>query len=219
MDCEPDIPWARVAAFVRQHTHDVRNALNSLDLETAILEEFVHEDEGHASLDRVRRQIRALAEQLRSLSALFQDLEPISAPIAARELFLIWQEKHAALAHAPAVRWIEEIRDERVSVDVEMMATVFGELLINAAAFPASEPAIAAARPQGDGVVFELIEAQKVGLDTSKWGEPFSTTRRGGYGLGLWAAKRLAEANGAVLSRRYVPEEGKLTTQLVLAKI
>ena len=30
---EPQIPWARIVAFVRQHTHDVRNGLNCLDLE------------------------------------------------------------------------------------------------------------------------------------------------------------------------------------------
>ena len=36
MDDEVLIPYPRVAAFVRQHTHDVRNFLNGLDLEASL---------------------------------------------------------------------------------------------------------------------------------------------------------------------------------------
>ena len=50
MNSVPEIKWPRLAAFMRQHTHDVRNGLNSLDLETSFLEEFVNDDEGRASV-------------------------------------------------------------------------------------------------------------------------------------------------------------------------
>lgn len=217
MDAKPDISWERVAAFVRQHTHDVRNGLNCLDLETALLDEFVTDDEGRASLLRVKKQVRSLAEHLRSLSGLFQDPQPNAAPLAARELLMIWREKHAALSEAPEVRWVDELGDEKVHVDAEMLATVFRELLRNAATFSPGSAVQIVARVKSGDVEFELREPKSTEVDTRAWGEPFSTTRRGGYGLGLWMARRLVEANGATIMRRYLPEEESLSTQIVFA--
>ena len=216
MDLAPNIPSARVAAFVRQFTHDVRNVVNSLDLETGIVEEFVSEGEGQESVQRVRRQLHVLAERMRSISTVFQDPQPIAGPIAARELLLIWQEKHAALAKPPEVQWHDEVADEMVNVDVEMLATVFRELLVNAAAFSAGQPLTATARIEAGSVIFELSEPKKDAVDPDSWGEAFFTTRGNGYGLGLWAAKRSMQATGATLIQRYIPERKELTTQIVL---
>lgn len=217
MDAEPEIPLTRVAAFIRQHTHDVRNGLNSLDLESALLQELVTDEEGRETVGRLRKQLRSVAEHMRTLSARFQDLQPVATPIAARELLTIWREKQATLTNAPEVRWMENLDGEKVAVDVEMMAAVFGELLSNAAAFSPGQPVTVTARAQGSKVILELCEPRAEMQDTSTWGEAFSTTRRGGYGLGLWAAKRLVKANGATMIQRCAPEEGGLTTQIVLA--
>ena len=126
---ETTIPWSRAAAFVRQHTHDVRNGLNSLDLEMEYLSELVPaEGEAADSVKRVRKQLRAVTQQLRTLSTLFQEPSAVAAKLPARVLLKIWREKHAALTAAPEVRWTDELGEEQVSVDVEMMATVFREL-------------------------------------------------------------------------------------------
>jgi signal transduction histidine kinase len=214
MSDEPEIPWARVAAFVRQHTHDVRNGLNGLELETALLQELVPDGEAHATVRRLRKQVRSIAEQLRVMSSAFQEPQPHAGPIAAHELLLIWREKHAALPGAPQVRWEDALGAEQVSVDAEMLATVFSELLRNAAAFsPGTEVSITA-RANDDAVIFELREPKQEAVDTSAWGQPFTTTRRDGYGLGLWAARRLIEANGGSMVQRC--DGDALTTQVVL---
>ena len=216
MDPEPDIPWARFAAFVRQHTHDVRNGLNGLDLETALLLELVAEGEGRDCVGRVREQVRALGTQMRELSALIHDLKPISAPLAARDLFLIWKEQHAGLPKPIEVQWVDELAAEVVNVDVGMMASVLRELLANAAAFSEGGTATASARCEGDEVIFELREPKTGALDPSAWGEPLATTQRGGYGLGLWSARRLIEANRARIEQRHVASEGALVTRIFL---
>ena len=215
MESAPEIPWTRVAGFVRQHTHDVRNGLNSLDLETALLNELVTEGEAKASVGRIQKQLRSLAVQLRSLSGRFQDPHPVAAPIAARVLLQIWREKHVALQDVLEVQWVDELGNERVRVDVEMMATVFRELLTNATDFSTGGPVTVTARTTNGEVVFELKEPKKEAVDTSGWGQPLSTTRRGGYGLGLWTARRMMQANGATLRQRHVPEDGCLTTQII----
>ena len=213
---ESVITWSRIAAFVRQHTHDVRNGLNSLDLETALLQELVTDDEAASSVERVRKQLRGLAQQLRAISMLFQDPLPTAAPIPARVMLTIWREKHAAMAKAPEIKWVDELGEEQVNVDVEMLATVFQELLTNAVLFSPTGPLLVTARPQDKQVIFELREPKSAALDLSTWGQPFVSSRRGSYGLGLWTARRLLKANNATLRQSYVPEEGCLISQIIL---
>ena len=214
MDTESEIPWERFAAFVRQHTHDVRNGLNSLDLEMALLHELVAEGEGRACIDRVRSQVRALGGQMRSLSALFQEPKPSAAPLAAQEVFHIWNEQQAGLPAPLEVKWVNELGEEQVSVDAGMIATVFRELLANAAAFSEGSTVTASARRAGGDVLFELSEPKRSALDTTAWGRPLATKRRGGYGLGLWSVRRLLDANHARFAQAYLPDEGVLLSRI-----
>lgn len=216
MDAEAEIPLSHFAAFVRQHTHDVRNDLNSLDLETALLQELVADAEARASIERMRAQVRALGGRMRSLAARFHDPQPVAAPIAASELFLIWNEQHGGLQNPPETQWVNELGAEQVNVDAGMMATVFRELLENAGTFSQGGTTIASARREGDYAVFELREPKTGPLDPSAWGEPLATTRRGGYGLGLWSARRLLDANDARITQRYMAEERALVTRVLL---
>lgn len=212
---ETHIPWSRVAAFVRQHTHDIRNGLNSLELETEFLHELVPEGEPGESVQRVRKQLRSVAQQLRALSALFQEPSPLAAKIPARVLLKIWREKHGALSPIPQARWVDELGAEQVSVDVEMMASVFRELLTNATVHSPGAGLTITARINGGNAIFELIESKKDPLDPATWGQPFVSTRRDRYGLGLWNAHRLTRLNSASLTQQYLPEESSLKTQIV----
>ena len=216
MESEPDIPCARVVEFVCGHVHDLRNLLNNLDLETGLLQELVSEEEAQVSAKRVRKQVRMLADRLDSLSAFFRDAKPMAAPIAARELLLIWREQHAKLSEAPEVQWVDELGDENLDVDVEMMVTIFREILSNAAAFSQGGPIAITMRREGKSVTFELREPKTEALDPSDWGRPFSKIRQGHYGLGLWSARRMARAHGATLEQRYVPDERQLITRFSL---
>jgi signal transduction histidine kinase len=211
---EMQIPLTRLAAFLRQHTHDVRNALNSLELETALLQELVRDAEGLACVDRIRSQVRTFGGQMRSLSALFQEPQPDAAPIAASELFLIWKDQQAGLKHPLEVEWQGSLGAEKVNVDTTMMSAVFRELLANAAAFGTGGKVTASAQREGGDVVFALREPKTAVLDTSRWGEPLVTTRRGGYGLGLWSAQRLLTANRARITQQQTPGDLALVTRI-----
>lgn len=216
MESEPDTPYARVAEFVCQHIHDLRNVLNTLELETGLLRELVGGDEARISADRVCKQVRVLADRLRSLSESFRDTEPMTAPIAARELLLIWREQHATVEGARDVQWVDSLGDEKVNVDVEMMVKIFREVLSNAAAFAQGTPFVITMRSEDGSVTFELREPKTEVLDPSQWGRPFSRIRQGHYGLGLWSARRMVQAHGATFEQRYVPEERQLVTRLCL---
>lgn len=207
------IPWTRVAAFIRQHTHDVRNTINCMDLEIELMSDVVVGEEAEESMRRIRGQLRSLELQMRSLSSAFHEPRPMTSPIGARVLLQIWREKHAEMENAAQIDWVNELGEEEVNVDVEMISAVFKELLANAVAFsPAGEPLTVTASAKDGKVVFELREPKKEALDPSLWGQPLATSARGRYGLGLWAAKKMAEANGASLAQRYdVPSHSLVT--------
>jgi signal transduction histidine kinase len=212
-----DLPWSRVAAFVRQHAHDVRNDLNSLDLEGALLAEMVTDEETKESVTRIRRQIRSAASKLKALSAKFSEPRPSPASILATDLFEIWQEQARGLNEPLKVSWDSKLGEESLSVDAALIALTLRELLDNAAAFSAGSKIKATAYTQEDRVSFELEESKTEPVDPEGWcTNPLQSTRRGSYGLGLWQARRIVEAHGGELNQRYVADGNWLVSTIWL---
>ena len=215
MQSAPDLSWSHLAQFIRQHTHDVRNDLNGLDLEAALLADLVPDGEAAESVARSRAQLRRVAADLRTLAAKFADPQPTRALYPARELLLICQDQSAALNPAPAVQWSDTLGAEKVNVDAAALAKVFRELLANAQAFGTGAPLLAAARREDGQIVFELREPKDAPLETASWGRaPFASMRHGHYGLGLWEAQRTIVANGGEVRRRFAPDAMELLTAL-----
>lgn len=216
MTSPPDSSWLQIAKFIRQHTHDVRNDLNGIDLEVTLLGDLAPAGEAAESVARIRAQIRRVAADLRTLAAKFADAQPTRALYAARELFLIWQDQVAALNPAPAVEWSDTLGAEQVNVDATALADIFRELLANAQAFGNGVLLRGSARVEGGQVIFELREPKDAPVDTANWGHaPFTSMRHGHYGLGLWNAQRTAAANGGEVRREFAPDAMQLVTTLL----
>lgn len=212
---DSSIPLARVSAFIRQYTHDVRNTINCMDLEMELMQDLVTDPEAVTSMTRIREQLRSLELQMRSLSGAFHDPRPTPDRINARVLLQIWREKSAELAGSLDIRWNDQLGAEEVEVDVEMMAAVFNELLANAAAFsPPGASVTVTAACKDEQVCFELREPGNEPLDPDGWARPFSAATRGRYGLGLWGAKRRLEANKAEFRQRYDDKDACLVTEI-----
>ena len=215
MHSAPDLSWSHLAQFIRQHTHDVRNGLTSLDLEASLLAELVPSGEAGESVARMRAQIRKLAADLRALAAKFADPQPTRELFAALDLFLIWQDQLTALDSAPTVVWSAAIGEERVNVDAVALANVFRELLANAQTFGTGASLLGTARVEGGHIAFELREPKDAPVETASWGRaPFASMRHGHYGLGLWEAQRTIAANGGEVQRRFASEALALITTL-----
>lgn len=211
MDDELPIPYADVAGFVRQHAHDVRNHLNGLDLEAALLTDIVTDPEAAESISRLRAQIRETANSLRALSGRFAPPQPSRGSIAAGDLFLIWQDEANRLG-LEATGWKQTVGEERVNVDAGALAQVFAELLANAQRFGSGARLVALATMAGGRASYELREPDTKASNPSAWGKaPFTTTHRGAYGLGLWEADRIVRANGGTIERAVLPDATLVT--------
>ena len=57
------VPLERVAKFIRQITHDVRNGLSAVDLEAAFIAELIADPEATEELRRLRGMVTATAKR------------------------------------------------------------------------------------------------------------------------------------------------------------
>lgn len=216
METESPLAWQTFVSFVRQYTHDLRNHLNGLELEAALLAEVVEDPEGVQSVGRLRNQIRTVAGNLRTLSGKFSEPSPNLSALAAQELFLIWEDQAKALgSRGPKVTWNNELSGEKINVDAAAVADVLKELMVNAFVHGSDRTVTARAFYEEGAVHYELRQKSVEPIDPQHWGAvPFKSSRRGSYGLGLWEARRLIAANRGKISHRFDQERSELVSRI-----
>jgi len=219
---EPAVPFGRVAGLVRHLVHDFRNGLNSLDLQTAFLQELVTVDsEAMPEIKRLRAMISTTAKSLQALSGNFWMPEAQLVTYTAKILIEDVRARLAAVLPdgASAIEWTEELGDEEISVDLEMIFRAFSEFFKNAIHFREAGRAIAAsAAVKGGQFVLELREGKSaLPSPPESWGlEPLVSTRRGGYGMGLFHARRILAVHNGTVNFAFDPAAQLLVTRIVL---
>ena len=215
------IPLSRIATFVRQVTHDVRNNLNSLDLQAAYVTELISDPEASAEVKRIRALIQTSARQLQALSANFQNSSVNLVTYTAR--ILVEDLKDRVLKtfpeEAPKVTWEVELKEETLEVDVEAFFGALMELFRNAFQFKVEGQPISVRASEEKGFfVLELTEGKPAPATAPEtWGtEPFVSSRRSGYGLGLFRVRRAIKAHGGELSIFYDSTRAVLGSRVVL---
>jgi len=214
------VPWRRVVAFNRQVSHDVRNVLNAVDLEAAFIAELNSDPEIAEELKKLRAMVVNLTKTLHEVSSYMGtfSMNPIEleASLLLREL----RERLAKLhpKGMAEVAWNESLGTESVRVDVECISQALREIFENAFQFQEKGRPIAfTCRCEGARhLLLELREGKSSPVPTEEWGTPLFTTRRGGYGLGLFHASRVIAAHGGELKAVYDPGASALVTRVSL---
>ena len=194
--------------------HEIRNPLNSLNLNMQMLEEEIDE---HGSAPTGKRLLSITRSELSRLERLVSDFLAYAKP------------RPLELEEVPAARPLERVREvlageiqsRRAQVGIEDRSggariridpAQMNQLLLNLAqnAFAAAEEAgrrpvlrLAAVR-QGPAVHLELAD-NGVGMtqeEQAKIFELFYSTRKGGTGLGLAVVERIARAHGGRIAVR-----------------
>ena len=201
----------QVAAFVRQHSHDLRNDLTAIELDAVLLASVFPSGEAAEIVDRLRTQIRKMAAGLQDLAAHFAETKTARISMPVHELFGVL--KNQAMADGAELTWQESVGDSRVNVDANSLAKAFRELLANAVKFGDGSRLTVTAAVESEHAVFSLHEPKANPVNPDMWGSvPFAAVKRGSYGLGLWEANRIVAANGGAMARTY--KDGNLITIL-----
>ena len=220
---EIQIPLERVAKFIRQLTHDVRNGLSAADLEAAFIEEISTDEEVLSELRKLREMISDTAKMLRRVSQYFQ---PAAVhPIQWEAKTLVRELQNRIETEFPeqfsAIQIVDDFEKEIVEIDLEQTLAVITLVLQNALEWMKEGGRVSVKGIlQAEEAIIEIHEPKpdKVSdLPPGLWGtEPLYSTRPGGYGLGLFLARKIALAQGSKLEIRVIGNE--LVTRLTLPK-
>lgn len=213
-----EIPFACLAKFVRQISHDVRNNLGSMDLQAAYALELISDAEVISELRKLRGMITSTAKMLQLISRSFQVPKPELITLEARMLQDDFRDRFTKLHPEEAARlqWQVELADEEVAVDIELIFAALLEICRNAIYFHEGTEKVGARVFSQDGCLIVELQQRRQAVDGSldEWGcKPLVSTRRAGYGLGLFHGRQVIVAHGGQLEFVHLPEEATLITR------
>jgi K+-sensing histidine kinase KdpD len=214
------VPFPRITGLVRQLTHDVRNGLNNVDLQAAYVQELVTDGQVAPEIKRLRGMVSEAAKMLQAFSATFTPPRPNCITYSA-SIFIedFRQRLGTVLPPAADLRWTVNLHEQSISVDIEMLFRGLAEFFKNALQFREADRAIEVQVKAEEGMmVLKLMEGKtSVPSAPETWGcDPLISTRRGGFGMGLFYARQVIAAHGGTVSAIFDPAAENLTTRVSL---
>jgi light-regulated signal transduction histidine kinase (bacteriophytochrome) len=215
------VPWSDAMRFIWQLSHDLRNDLNAIELQSAYISELETSEELLGEIKRLREMVSGLASTLQRLSRDVGDVKPTLISYRATDFMEDLRRKidHDFPKQNTEITWEIQPANAMLNVDPQLLQEVFTELFANAFRHDrGKDPLLATATIDDDRFLFILSEP-KAGFDlpTKYWGhEPLRKISQRHYGLGLNRARAIVEAHGGDLRAQYDPKASTLITTLAL---
>ena len=214
------VPWIDAVRFVHQLSHDLRNHLNAIELQSAYISELDGSEELKGEIKRLREMISRFSAVLQKLTGL-GEVKPNLISYRASDFV---EDLRKTIAHefpkeSAEITWDIQGGNAMLNVDPQLLQQAFSEVFANAFQHDRGKGAfIAAARIEGKRFVFTLREPKaRFESSTENWGrEPFRTITRGHYGLGLNRVRVIMESHGGEMHAEYDPKGSTLLTTLTL---
>ena len=215
------VPWSDTVRFVRQLSHDLRNDLNAIELQSAYIGELTQDQELTSEIKRLREVVSGLNSTLQLLSRAVGEVAPNLVTYPAGEFLtdMRTQIERNFSKESQEITWDVQLQDETLNIDPQLFQEVFTELFGNAFQHDRGKGALIARARTGDGrFLFSLHEPKAVfSSDTQNWGrEPFRNIRQRHYGLGLNRVRAIIEAHGGELEAQYDRETATLVSTMTL---
>jgi K+-sensing histidine kinase KdpD len=216
-----NVAWSDVVHFIRQLSHDLRNHLNAIELQSAYISELERDDEIKGEIKRLREMISGLTSTLQSLSKAVSAVKPNLISYPATDFMEDLREKinRDFAGETAQINWNVQLGDAILSVDPQLLQETFIELFANAFRHNHGKGVlVATAKIDNKRFLFTLEEPKdRFDLPTDNWArEPLHKISQGHYGLGLNRVRAIVEAHGGELYAQHDPELSKLITRLSL---
>ena len=216
-----NVAWSDVVHLIRQLSHDLRNHLNAIELQSAYISELERDDELKSEIKRLRVMISGMTSTLQSLSKAVSVVKPnlISYPAADFVEDLREKINRDFSGETAEINWKIQLGDAMLNVDPQLLQETFIELFANAFRHNRGKGVlVATAKIDNNQFLFALEEPKaRFDLPTEDWGrEPLRKISQGHYGLGLNRVRAIVEAHGGELYAQHNPEHSTLITRLSL---
>ncbi|PYK53335.1 MAG: hypothetical protein DME48_12100 [Verrucomicrobia bacterium] len=215
------VAWSDVVRFIRQLSHDLRNHLNAIELQSAYISELERDQQLKNEIKRLREMVSGLTSTLQSLCKDVSEAKPGLIAYRAAD-FTEDLRKRIERDFPPesaAITWETGLGDAMLNVDPQLLQEAFTELFANAFVHTREKGVlVATAKIDNDRFLFTLEEPKaQFDLSTANWArEPLRKVSQGHYGLGLHRVRAIIEAHGGELYAQYNPKTRSLVTTLAL---
>ena len=207
--------------FVRQLSHDLRNDLNAIELQSAYIGELVQDQELTSEIKRLREVVSGMNSTLQLLSRAVGEVAPNVVTYPSGEFLadMRTQIERNFSKENHEITWDVQLQDGMLNVDPQLFQEVFLELFANAFRHDRGNGAVIARARISDGrFLFSLQEPKAVfSSDTQNWGrEPLRSIKQRHYGLGLNRVRAIIEAHGGELQVQYDSKAATLVSTVTL---
>ena len=215
------VPWVDAVRFIRQLSHDLRNHLNAIELQSAYISELEGDANLKGEVNRLREMISRLTSTLQQVSGGEGEVKPNLISYRASDFVEDLRKKigQEFPNESPEVSWDVKPDNAVLNIDPQLLQEAIVELFANAFRHDRGEGALAAeARIDKNRFLFTLREPKiRFELSTENWGhEPLRKVSHRHYGLGLNRVRTILEAHGGEMHAQYEPKASALVTALIL---
>ncbi|HEY3660486.1 MAG TPA: hypothetical protein VGK91_04590 [Candidatus Udaeobacter sp.] len=215
------VRWSDMVRLIRQLSHDLRNNLNAIELQSAYIAELTQDQELTSEIKRLREVVSGMNSTLQLLSKAVGEVAPNLVTYPAGEFMadMRTQIERKFSKENHEVTWDVQIQDAMLSIDPQLFQEVFVELFANAFQHDRGNGALVARARIKDGQFFFSLHEPKAlfASDTNNWGrEPLRNIRQRHYGLGLNRVRTIIEAHGGELQAQYDANAATLISTVAL---
>lgn len=215
----PKIPWNDFVRFAGQLSHDLRNHLNSIELQATLLTELTEDPDLKSEVKRLREMVSETGRALQKLTTTLSPPRPQFMLYRAADFI---QDLRGNIATAlpqesASIAWDVRLGEETIQIDPQELQEAALELLTNAVQHGRSAGNLSVlAKIEAGRFILELREPkQTFNLTTADWGgTPLSSGKRSHYGLGLHRVRVIVESQQGELRAQYDPGNSALITTI-----
>jgi K+-sensing histidine kinase KdpD len=213
------VAWENFVKFVRQLSHDLRNQLNAVELQSALIGELTDDAELKAEVRRLREMVSQLGATLQSLSASVAEPRLTLLPYTVQDFIADVQKRigHEFPEKETTIKWDMSSASATLNIDPQLTEWAAVELFRNAFRHgPSDDELQVKAFVTDEQFTFSLRETKGNEIDPAQWTQPLQNVSHGHYSLGLRRARRIVAAHGGELTAMFDPASRTLTSTITL---
>ena len=215
------VSWPDTVRFIRQLSHDLRNDLNAIELQSAYIGELTQDQELTNEIKRLREIVSGLNATLQRLSKAVGDVSPnlISYPASEFLTDMRTQIERNFSKENHEITWDVQLEPGTLNIDPQLFQEVFVEFFTNAFQHDRGKGALVARVRIRDGQFLFTLHEPKTAFssNTQNWGrEPLHNLRQRHYGLGLNRVRAIIEAHGGELQAEYDSKAATLVSTVAI---